>query len=470
MAYSINQAQPPLGFIPPKFNQLLWRGTKLLMPAWIKTLTSISEIKAENLETLVDLYRQYQEQNLRFLIAFRHPSADDSYSMAYLLWYLVPKMAKKLGISLKSPIHAHFIYDRGIPLWAGNGVGWIYSNLGGTPIYRGKVDRIGLRSARDLFAHGRFPMAAAPEGATNGHNEIVSPIEPGIAQLGFWCVEDIQKDQRPEKVIILPLGIKYSYVSPPWDAIENLLQELETDIGLSASENNLYSLPITIPAEINDQEANLYRRLLRVGIHVVSIMEDFYTRFYHQKLPDDLPQLLATSPDLNTSLEKRLPALLDIGLKVAEQYFNIPAKGSFIDRCRRLEQAGWDRIFREDIKSLETLSPLEKGLADRIAEESSLRMWHMRLVESFVAVTGQYVREKPTAERFAETTLLLWDVVARIKAGNPFKRPCLGKQKVKITIGEPISVSQRWDDYQNNRRKAVSNLTKDLQTALEKML
>ncbi|WP_071599813.1 hypothetical protein [Mastigocladopsis repens] len=44
-------------------------------------------------------------------------------------------------------------------------------------------------------------------------------------------------------------------------------------------------------------------------------------------------------------------------------------------------------------------------LGDRIAEEANLRMWHMRLVESFVAVTGNYVHEKPTAERFAETTL-----------------------------------------------------------------
>jgi hypothetical protein len=145
-------------------------------------------------------------------------------------------------------------------------------------------------------------------------------------------------------------------------------------------------------------------------------------------------------------------------------------KGSLIDRCRRLEQAGWDWIYREDIKNIETLSPLEKGLADRIAEEAALRMWHMRLVESFVAVTAKYVVEKNTAERFAETTLLIWDVMTRIKGGDPFKRPQLGKQTVQLTIGEPISVSDRWIDYQTSRRKAVTELTKDLQTALEKMI
>lgn len=62
-------------------------------------------------------------------------------------------------------------------------------------------------------------MAAAPEGATNGLSEIISPLEPGIAQLGFWCAEDLQKQERSEQVLIVPVGIKYSYVSPPWRAI-----------------------------------------------------------------------------------------------------------------------------------------------------------------------------------------------------------------------------------------------------------
>jgi len=46
-------------------------------------------------------------------------------------------------------------------------------------------------------------------------------------------------------------------------------------------------------------------------------------------------------------------------------------------------------------------------------------MLHMRLVESFVAVTGTYVLEKPTVERFAETTLLMFDMLARIKGDKP---------------------------------------------------
>ncbi|MCJ8283127.1 MAG: 1-acyl-sn-glycerol-3-phosphate acyltransferase, partial [Rivularia sp. ALOHA_DT_140] len=120
-----------------------------------------------------------------------------------------------------------------------------------------------------------------------------------------------------------------------------------------------------------------------------------------------------------------------------------------------------------------SLSTIERRLADRVAEEANLRMWHMRLVESFVAVTGKYVREKPTAERFAETTLILWDMVTRIQGSNPFKRPKLGKQKAIITIGEPLSISDRFEDYKKNRKAArivVGDFTNDLQRAMEKLI
>lgn len=461
----IVQVQPPLEFIPPAFNPAVLRATQLLLPAWLRSKTAITHIQADNVEVLVNLYQQFQAGKIRFLMAFRHPSIDDPLCMAYLLSRIVPQVARQQQIALQKPIHSHFIYDRGIPLWAGKRQGWLYSRLGGTPIHRGKVDRIGLRSARSLFANGSLPMAAAPEGATNGHNEIVSPLEPGVAQLGFWCVEDLLKAGRSEQVFILPIGIQYRYVEPPWKALEKLLTQLEADSGLEEEARG---------------EESLYRRLYRLGEHLLSLMEEFYTRFYHQPIASTKVSTVAIEDTLESKLPRssqefatRLQALLNTALQVAEQYFGIVPKGNLSDRCRRVEQAGWDYIYREDIKDIEALSPLERGLSSRIAEEANLRMWHMRLVESFVAVTGDYVLENPTVERFAETTLLMWDMITRIKGGNPFQRPRLGKQSVQMTVGEPISVSDRWEVYQASRRSgklAVAHLTHELQTALEKMI
>jgi hypothetical protein len=378
---------------------------------------------------------------------------------------LLPQAARQQGISLKSPVHAHFLYDRGIPLWAGDWLGWLASRLGGTSIQRGKLDVMGLRSARQLLADSPFPLAAAPEGATNGHSEIISPIEPGIAQLSFWCVEDLRKANRTEEVLIIPIGIRYRYATPPWEEISQLLAQMERDSGL---------VPLQEEAPAREELANeaLYSRLYRLGEHLLSLMEDFYREFYHQHLPK-IPQLEtgeATAGKFNGHFSARLQNLLDVALRVAEDYFKIEPKGNFIDRCRRLEQAGWDCIYREELKPSHPLSPVERGLANLVAEEADLRLWHMRLVDRFVAVTGHYVKEKPTAERFAETALLVWDLVSRLKGENAAAKPQLGRQRVEITIGEPLSVSQRRADYRANRRQAVANLTQDLQGALENLL
>jgi hypothetical protein len=288
---------------------------------------------------------------------------------------------------------------------------------------------------------------AAPEGATNGHNEIVSPLEPGIAQMGFWCVEDLLEAGRSEKVFIVPIGIRYRYREAPWSALEQLLTQMEHDIGLREDAN----------------PDDFYQRLMRIGEELLTQMEQLYTNFYHQDLP------VLEQPDFNGRLQR----LLEVALKVAEQHFDLMPKGSIIDRCRRIEQAGWDCIYREDLKGKPALSPVEKGLADRVAEEANLRMWHMRLVESFVAVTGAYIREKPTAERFAETVLIAANTIQRMKGENSFEQPNLGKQSVRMVVGQPLLVNQYWETYKASRqgaKQAVTDLTRELQGALEDML
>ncbi len=467
MPETVTGVMPPLEFIPPNFDsKSLWL-VQRLFPLLMQQRTAIRQLEANNVETLVDLYRQFQSGKIRLLMAFRHPSADDPFALCQLLWQLVPQTARQLGQPLAQPTHAHFIYDRGIPLWAGRWISWVYPRLGGTPIHRGKLDLVGLRSARDLFANGQFPMMAAPEGATNGHSEVISPLEPGISQLSFWCVEDLVKAKRPEQVIVLPIGVQYQYLDPPWAEIRKILTQLEADAGLT----------LEVAEWANDpREAMLYKRLYRLGEYLLSVMETYYTRFFYKTLPPvTVPPAIATQDASVITSEvfaARLNTLLDAALQVAEEFFGLTAKGSVIDRCRRLEQAAWNYIYRDDL-NLETISPLERGLANRIAEEADLRVWHMRLVESFVAVTGKYVQEKASAERFAETTLLIWDMLCRIKGGNPFNRPRLGPQRCVVTVGEPISVSDRWATYsggRKNAKQAVETLTQDLQIALEQMI
>ena len=461
MPHPIERAQPRLEFIPQRFNLLVYYTVKALLPVlrrfrlrpWLPA--GIAQIETVNVETLVNLYEKFQNGKIRFLMAFRHSEVDDPLSMMYLLSKAVPRVARQQNISLQYPAHSYFLYDRGMTLWAGNWLGWMLSGLGGLSIYRGKrLDRVGLRTARDLFANGKLPISVAPEGGTNGHSEIVSPLEPGVSQLGFWCAEDLAKANRSEEVLIVPIAIQYSYINPSWEKLNSLLSKLEADSGLSVQ-------PI---GESIEREKLFQERILRLGEHVLSQMEQFSDRFYHQS---------KLTADTNQDIDTRLQAILNKGLQAAEQYFNLESEGTVIERCRRIESAGWEDIYRADLPDLNSLSPLHRGLADWIAEEASLRMLHMRLAESFVAVTANYVKEKPTFERFAETSLILFDLICRIKGDKNPARPRLGWRKSRVTIGEPISVTERFSSYQKNRvgaRQAVDDLKRDLQTALEKMI
>ena len=45
---------------------------------------------------------------------------------------------------------------------------WMFPRMGGISVQRGKLDRQSLRTSRDIFANGDYPLLVAPEGAVNG--------------------------------------------------------------------------------------------------------------------------------------------------------------------------------------------------------------------------------------------------------------------------------------------------------------
>jgi hypothetical protein len=225
---------------------------------------------------------------------------------------------------------------------------------------------------------------------------------------------------------------------------------------------------LTPPAEAVADADHLYPRLLALAERMLTLMEGFYRQAYQRSLPEH-----DTSGDgaaaANGQLAARLQRLLDTALEVVETSFGIRPAGDLASRCRRLEQAGWERLYPA-AGGPEPRCPLQGGLADRLAEETERRLWHMRLVESFVAVSGRYVKERPSQERFADTLLLLWDTQCRLLGGNPFQRPRLGPRRVRIRIGEPIAVAERLAAYRTNRRRAVADLTAELQRSLEGLI
>ncbi|MEN9207632.1 MAG: 1-acyl-sn-glycerol-3-phosphate acyltransferase [Gloeomargarita sp. GMQP_bins_14] len=444
-------AQPGLRFIPPQYNPWLNRLIRLLLPAWLRFRLRITQVQVEGAEELVTWYDRLQRGEARLLLAFRHPTLDDPYAMLYLLARAVPQAARRIGVRLRLPLHSYFVYDRGIPLWAGRWVGWLFAQLGGIPIQRGRSDRLALKTIREVLLRGDMPLTVAPEGGINSLSERLGPLEPGLAQMGFWCLEDLVKQGQVVPVVIVPIGLQYSFVRPPWSSINGVLARLES----------YCHLPVisSLPTEPADRLAQLYTRLLRLADYLLNQMEAFYAQFYHHPRPT-----LADDLTVNDRLRLRLDHLRDVALQVTESFLGLTAEGSVIDRCRRIEAVAREWIYRQD---LATLSPVARGLADRIAQEAELRLWHMQLVEQLTSVTDDYLREKPSADRFGEVVLILWSVVNHLRGRHQPLR--LGDRRLTLRVGKALCLNDYWPTYCTGR-KAARQVVQDVTDRLAERL
>ncbi len=477
MPKSLDRVQPDMEFLAPRIQEWLLAGLRSLLPFWLRWQSRITKIETVNLESLVKITDEFRKGKVRYILAFRHPTIDDQFAMFHLVASALPKAIKKSSNSQIDnridSFSSYYVYDRGIPLWAGEIVTYLYPRSGGIPIYRGKLDRQGLQTIRKYLVTGEYPIAISPEGGTNGHSEMVSAIEPGVVQIGFWGCEDLAAAGREEKVVIVPVGIQYQYLGDPkdkidklWERIDRLLMDLERECGLTKP-----------PVQPSDR----YSRLYALGEHLLEFVENHYQQFYPtytpaitkkiQEIPEGLKEGFSAEGEvLQVDFGDRLQKLLDRILQVAEFNFGIKPKGTLTDRSRRLEQAGWDRIFRADVESL---SELERGFADRVAKEADMSHWHLRIAESLTCITGDYVKSHPSPTRFAEVLLLIWRSLSRVK-NQPFgKLPYLGDRSLLLAIGDPIVISDYFPKYKSSRTSAkecVATLTAELQTTLEQLI
>ena len=432
---STQNARPALRRLPTRPSRLVQAVVSRLLPLVFRSQGL--EIRNGNAaEGLARAFAAQQSGRCNLLIAFRHPSTRDPVVLADLFWNRVPKTARQLKLPLARPIQLRFLYDRGIPIWAGPVIGWLLQRSGGIAIHRGRLDRPALAQARAALAQGRYPLVVAPEGATNNLSGEMAPLEPGVAQLAFWAAEDLEKAGDTRQLEVLPVGIHYSWRKHNWKALDARLAALEHHLGISSARDGS-----------EDPETARRDRLIQIGMNLLSALE----------------QLERLKPDPDQNFGERIGVYRLHGLAKAEAHFGLRAVGNLQERCRRIEQAAWDRIYREGV---DQLPPLERSLADWEAREADLQLTRMRLVEHFTSVSGHYISDRPDFDRFAEMLLLVEEAIGWIE-DKPWKgQPSLGPQRVELRLGRALPVRPRLSQYRSNRRDAMQVLMHDLEHAL----
>ena len=164
-----------------------------------------------------------------------------------------------------------------------------------------------------------------------------------MAQLAFWAAEDLDKAGDDRHLEVVPVGIHYSWRRHNWRALDARLDALEQHLGIPAMEE-----------WADDPDTTRRERLIQIGMNLLKALEQ-------------LERLKLTQ---NRTAQESVP----IACMAWPGRSPSPAcRRHLQERCRRIEQAAWDRIYRE----ADQLPPRAK-LADW-AREADLQLTRMRL-------------------------------------------------------------------------------------------
>jgi hypothetical protein len=403
-------------------------------PIYFKVLLGFDSLEIVHPERLVRAYGDFLDLKSRLIVAFRHPYGDEAQLMAYVMGRQLSREAAKLGVRFPKKPHAHFVHGYEVPLWAGAFERWILPRVGAVPVYHVKFDTASVKRIRLLMKDGEFPLALAPEGQVSYTSEGLPRIEQGTIRIGLWCAEDLAKENRKESVVVLPVSIHHRWPESAAKKLDRLIGLTERECGVCARAG-----------------AGRLERLSAIADRVLALMENRYARFHGLQPPSG-----------SGSRAERLAAVIEAALRTAEHCIGIKPDGDAIRRVYKIRQTCWDRVFRADIQDFNALSPLERRLADRTANEAWLASRHMELVDIAYYLDFDRLKDGDPLELQIETAQNYYDLVSRLSGGNISDRIHIPGKQAVVVIGEPIAVGNGSSGRHMDSKSLVDSLTEEL--------
>lgn len=394
-------------FVPPRHHPGLFWFANTFVPHLGRLFGNVHglTVEAESLEKIRALRGQ------RAILCPNHPTETDPIVVFWL--------AKKAGETF------NFLATRET---LDGFRGKLLNHIGTYSVIRGYPDRESLRMTRKLLAEENRKVVIFPEGLVYEHNARLLDFQSGVAQIGFWALDDLQKAGKEPSLPILPVAIRYRCCGDPTPFIER---------GIAALEQKL-----TLPPLPNGTP---YTRLLRIGGHVLEDIEraegiepdpalDLSTRIAHARRQ----VLERVAKAAGTRLDERQPP----GEQLHQLTNDLRAwVGVLPDEHTEYEE----RLYRQ---RAETAAPLFAEL--------------LRL-HNFVAFTGDYIASEPTAERFLEVLgRLQTEVLGKVRHVAPLR--------AIVRVAEPVRLEHHYAEYRKNKREVVANVTRTVEATVRDML
>jgi len=427
-------ASPDVKVKEPHISKLVYIAVRLLSRIYLFLFLGIARVVLRNGKPLFYATKNALEGKGRCILAFRHPNGGEPQLLMWFMLFKLRALARKAGVKIRGIPYVSIVFGYEVARWGGGVARWIMPGLGCMPVHHDKIDSAGMDRIYNAITEGPYPLAIAPEGQVSYFTESLPRLEPGTVRMGFGAAERLQKQKRNIPVEILPVSIHFRYGSMGRWSLNKTLRKIEKYTGFVQKEKVSFSLRLT-----RARDYILFQNEKRYGL----------------------------KPDEKKSFAERVEAVMEAALKKAETILGIQTRDSdTVVRIYHIRQICWDRIILPGIHTLEDKTLLERSILDLNAGEAWHASRHMELVDFAWYFRGPVPADDDPLYIKIEYVQNLWDFASRSMGGAYSNRVFnVHPKRVLIQIGSPINLTERLEDYKKNKKTAIADAMKALETS-----
>jgi len=397
---NILRRQRPYTFHPPKYSPWLMPLIHALAEHWFLRRTfKIRHVKVDGVEAVARLARAGHS----VLVAPNHADHAD------------PSLL--LTIGRRHDLRFHFMaaregFERG-PIQS-----FILQRAGAFSVDREGADLAAIKTAMNILQAGRFPLVIFPEGEIWHHHERLDTLNEGVATI---LLRAAAKLPPGKKGYLVPTAIRIGCAEEVRDTFAERLGRLEERVMWKPR-----------------PEMELQERIYRLGSGLVALKEEeFLGRAQSGELVDRI---------------RHLQQVLVARIETRHALPPAPETSTVPDRVKTLR----NRIRRRLNESHSPLSGREEAaLYDDLDT--------LFLASQLYSYPGQYLRDKPTVHRVAETLFKLEEDL--LGQGR-----YVGPRQADVRFDEPLDVHQFLQEQSLDSRSGVKPLTQFLSQRVQTLL
>jgi len=395
-------------FRPPKLNRAVVALANAVIPLAMR-VRSVVGVKFRD----EDISRLKELKGERLVILPNHPTNTE------------PAILFKLGERSRQAFHyvaCREAFDLAAGFW-----GHFSQRLGAYSLVRGALDRPSFSMTREIIATPGSKLVIFPEGEVYSQNDSLLPFQSGVVQLAFWGLEDALKKDPGADVKLLPVAVRYSFVQEMMPAILASIKRLEEAVGL----------PVSL-------EEDAYLRMRRIGELVVSKLEK---QFDLVPFPEAL-------------LGDRMDIVKHTQLERAAEIARVKLRGGSLAEEMRLVVNAVHRVTNDPSQAK---TPYDRRLWVESRNHIQPALHELDRLANWIAVYDGYVAANPTPERMVH-------LLIRMEQEVLGKTVIRGRQVAHVAIGKEISLVERRQEYEADKRATVSHVTKQTEAIVQELL